>query len=565
MPVWEYKVISSGKGGFATPALLESFLNQLGKEDWEIINYQSPSDNPLAFHGLARRSTQRDWTLEDAAAAAARAETEKLRAEFEAKFRGMAAAGGTTEEKPETPGEAKPEPEDGGYRKPRDTDRDMDADAEEEEADDWDKLAAEEELPTLFEAIQPLMRRNPKGAGMSVGVDQLARKWHLSEDDVLGGLKECGFVIPDDEDAKPDYIEYDGDLFWVNVNRRGELWINTKEKPRPVFRIAQGNRIVPERADAATGESAPGGDGPGGESAQSEDAPPEASAKPVAGSGSRLPEGEALLKRIRPLMRRGRGGASGSFGFLSRALKCREADLAEAFQALGLAVPTEASQSSSRIELGDRAWWLNLDQRGTVWINEGRREPGGSDGGAAPDSGEATPRGETPQTDESAFPRSEPAATGEEVAAAPGPVTEGAAAAEPDAERTADGAEAAPAPAEVSAEADELLAAVRPLLKESRSGGLIGEICTLAESLGRNPERMLQVLSGFGLRIPEKPREKAVEVERTGSLYWLTRNAKDEIWLNAREAGAVEDGAERKPRRARRSASSVPSEPTPSE
>ena len=80
MAVWEYKVISSGKGGFATPALLESFLNQLGTDEWEIVEFRGQPDNPLAFSGLARRPTQRDWTLEDAAAAAARAEADKLRA-----------------------------------------------------------------------------------------------------------------------------------------------------------------------------------------------------------------------------------------------------------------------------------------------------------------------------------------------------------------------------------------------------------------------------------------------------------------------------------------------------
>src|ERR1043165_215589 len=87
MSLWEYKVITSGKGGFATPALLEKFLNDLGREEWEIVEFRSAPDNILAFSGLARRSTQRDWTLEDAAAAAAKAEAEKLRAEFEAKFK----------------------------------------------------------------------------------------------------------------------------------------------------------------------------------------------------------------------------------------------------------------------------------------------------------------------------------------------------------------------------------------------------------------------------------------------------------------------------------------------
>ena len=53
MSVWEYKVITSGKGGFATPALLETFLNQLGKEEWEILHFQSQPDNALAWRLLA--------------------------------------------------------------------------------------------------------------------------------------------------------------------------------------------------------------------------------------------------------------------------------------------------------------------------------------------------------------------------------------------------------------------------------------------------------------------------------------------------------------------------------
>src|SRR5579863_15926 len=123
MPVWEYKVISSGKGGFASPALLESFLNQLGGEEWEIIEFRGQPDNPLAFSGLARRPTQRDWTLEDAAAAAAKAEADKLRQEFEAKFRAASATGAAAGESPEEPQARHP---DDGLRRLRDTEHDSD-------------------------------------------------------------------------------------------------------------------------------------------------------------------------------------------------------------------------------------------------------------------------------------------------------------------------------------------------------------------------------------------------------------------------------------------------------
>src|SRR6478736_9686427 len=265
MSNWEYKVISSGKGGFASPALMEKFLNDLGQENWEILSFHQPADNALAFHGLARRSTQRDWTLEDAAKAAARAEADKLRAEFEAKFKAASGQPGATAEEE---GETFLADEKGGVagdlRRPRDTSRDDDPEASEEEnggtpKDDWDKLASEDELPAFFDALRPHMRRNQRGPGMSVGLDQLAKKWHLDESDLKTAIVECGLQIPADENAKPVYVEYEGELYWVNINRRGEIWLNLRDKPQPVFRIVQGKRVeeADEPAFAKAPESAP--------------------------------------------------------------------------------------------------------------------------------------------------------------------------------------------------------------------------------------------------------------------------------------------------------------------
>ena len=62
MALWEYKVITSGLHGFASPALLEAHLNTLAKDEWEIIIFQTQPNNPLAFNGLARRPTVRDWS-----------------------------------------------------------------------------------------------------------------------------------------------------------------------------------------------------------------------------------------------------------------------------------------------------------------------------------------------------------------------------------------------------------------------------------------------------------------------------------------------------------------------
>jgi len=519
MSLWEYKVITSGKGGFASPALLEKFLNDLGRDEWEIVHFQSAADNLLAFTGLARRSTQRDWSLQDAAAAAAKAEADKLRAEFAAKFQ-AATSSAAPEEKPASFIEEKTAPQD-DFRKPVDTSRDSDPDSGEDEAekDDWDKLNEENELPTFFDALKPHMRRNQRGPGMSVGVDYLAKKWDLSEEDVKGALVECGLQIAADENAKPVYVEYDGDLFWVNINRRGELWINTREKPRPVFRVVQATRVaddaLPETGSrTAEGEvRRPVSEVPAGRQERPESAiEPKAADQsgvrqpsPEIAASAPLPAGPALLERVRPQMRRNRRGpgGSGSTSFLSRALKCSEADLVAAFRTLGLVVPEKADDKPVVIEVGPDLWWLNLDSRGGLWINGREKEPG-----------EVVA----------------PAAAA--VAADPERVTQPPAASVP----------------------GTVLSAVRLLLKETKTGAVAGKTDRLAEELGKAPDEFVSTLVGSGLKVPEKAREKPVFVEHAGEIFWLNKNAKEELWLNAKaskyaDKGDGAAGEEKKPAR----------------
>jgi hypothetical protein len=542
MSVWEYKVISSGKGGFATPALLEKFLGDLGRDEWEIIHYQTSPDNPLAFSGLARRPTQRDWTLEGAASAAAKAEADKVRAEFEAKFKEVASRGpaGAEEAAPASFLEEKVAPED-GLRSLVDTSRDADADADDEESkgDEWDKLTAQEEdeLPTFFEAMRPHMRRNQRGPGMSVGVDYLARKWDQSEEDIKGALIECGFVIPESEDDKPVYLEYDGDLYWLNENRRGELWINTKEKPRRVFRAVKAERVTVEepvsdksdrgqrKSEPVEAAAKPEGGAPSAEAPVAEGSAP--AAKSDAPSAP-LPEGAGLLEKIRPLMRRNRRGpgGSGSGSFLSRALKCSEADLKAAFAGLGLTIPATPNDAPVYVEIEGQLWWLNLDSRGGLWINGRDKEPGETVASANAAPAEAP----APAATEAA-----PAASGEQP-----PATAAAA------------TEAKPA-------GDTVFAVVRPSLKPAKTG-VSAKVEAISEERGTAMDELVNHLVAAGLKLPEKPREKAVYVEAGGELYWLARNSKGELWLNAKpaqggdakaEGESDEKGGERKGGRSR--------------
>jgi hypothetical protein len=439
MALWEYKVITSGPHGFASPTLLEAHLNALGKDEWEIIHFQTLPNNSLAFNGLARRSTTRDWAPPEAAVVTAPKTMawDQPSTPIAAK---PAAAVAASEEKRELPpalveAEApKSKVEDTKLRTVRDTERDLDPDAQDEsEPEDWDKWEEQQdELPTLFEAIKPHLRRNQRGPGMAVAVDYLAKRWDQKEADIVGALKECGFTLPETEEADPDYFEFEGDLYWVNRNNRGQFFLNTREKPRPTFRVAPVTKLSPddpaaaelvneralekaeiekrnieraerlaaqaaaaaakaaarEQAQAAARErAAAAAADPAATPVEGAPAAEGAEAAAPAGPAEPLPTGSALLDKIRPLMRRNRRGPgySGSVVFLARALKASEADFVAALAGLGLNVPANAADKPVYVEIDGGEFWVNKDSRGGIWINGQEKRGGAPKAEAAPE------------------------------------------------------------------------------------------------------------------------------------------------------------------------------------
>jgi hypothetical protein len=599
MAIWEYKIIGSGKGGFGSPSLLEAHLNQFGKDEWEIIAFATNPDNPLAFTGLARRTTQRDWTLQDAAAAAAKAEAEKLRAEFAAKFQ-AAQPGAVAEEKP-TSLAADPAGAEGDLRSLRDTDRDQDPEAlADSDEDDWRKLESEDELPTFFEFIRPHMRRNQRGPGMSLAVDYLANKIDLSPGEVVGALKESGFTIPESEDEDPIYVEYDGDLYWVNANRHRQLFINTKEKPRPVFRVVKAQPVAPaeapeetkargegresrgRRAEAPVAPAEPSAETPGADSGAEAAAapaavPPEAAAVPAAVEGAPTPvappaasvlgEGaEALLVKLRPMMRRNRRapGVSGSAGFLSRALRQSEQEFVAALAAVGFVIPQGSNEKPVFQEAGSWTYWINRDGRGGLWINgrERRGRPGGErsapeSSGAAGDASSEDGAAGVPPTDasapvapalESTVPVAEPAASvatdGVSLPAADPAVAQPLVAADvavspPPSDTPTPAVEIAPEPAVPAAPSATLsLADVRALLRPKPRGGAQAGINFLEQALNRPAAAILEELVRAGLRVPASADEEPVTVELDDEVLWLGLTPrKGELVLTAKAKG----------------------------
>lgn len=126
-------------------------------------------------------------------------------------------------------------------------------------------------------------------------------------------------------------------------------------------------------------------------------------------------------------------------------------------------------------------------------------------------------------------------------------------------------AAAEPAPA-APRDPAAVLAGVRLLLKPTRTGGAAAKIENLAADLNQEVATLQAALVAAGLSVPEKAREKPVFVEHAGEIFWFNRNAKGDLWVNAKaskfadqddasEESGDEDGgtddADKKPRRPR--------------
>jgi hypothetical protein len=465
MATWEYKVLSSGKMGMASMALLEQFLNDLGKQQWEIVNWQTATDDPLRFTGLARRAILRDWAP-DEMPSAQRTEAELKREQEEAEKERDAWKQTIKEE--------------------------IEAFAGVEDDD------PEELTENLFGVLRPMLKRNQRGPGSSGSVEFLARRLQQEVDDLLGALGEAGLSLPEEGETEPVIVEAEGQIFWLNQNQRGEIWVNCV--PKGQFRPPAPPKAREERAERARPQAP--------ESIAPDDAPAEPA--PVAP----LPEGEALLERLRPLMRRNRRGQglSGSITFLARALRRSDADLEAALGALGLALPPSPDEKPAFVEHGGQLYWLHKNDKGQVWIHsrDTREEANDEEDGPDRSGGE---RGSTTEPERGSAETAAPAA---------------------------DTPPEAPLPTGSAALAPEVvLAAIRPhFAKNRRSNALSARPAAVAEALGVSQADLVDALVRAGLAVPAEEKDKPVFVEHGGEIFWFNRNAKDELWLNAKPKAA---------------------------
>ncbi|MBI3884664.1 MAG: hypothetical protein HY302_02885 [Opitutae bacterium] len=485
MANWEYKLISSGPLGFASMTLLEQHLNQMGKEEWEIVNFVTKADNPLVFHGLARRPIARDWfPPAEAKPACAPPATPKEDEDDGKDERSFA------EDLPAQRPANAPEPVDLGLG-------------------DFDDLAgSEEDLPTLFDALQPFLRRNPRG-DLSAGLDFLAKKFEQGERELLGAFEECGLKTPERAGEKGEVVDFDGGLYWLERDTKGRVWINTREKK---FKTTRGTPVAAEaQAEKAAAPK---------EHQWEQDAPPERSARPDrparpeqptrAERQERQPRPEAaplrdadsFLGRIRSMMRRNRRGHgwSGSFPYLTKALSLDEAQLLAQLGELGLPLRDERDKPVF-VEDGEFLFWLNKNHRGEIWINAKLAREGGHRGDE---------RGADRRTD---------------AAPAPGAAPVGPAPA---------------APAKPALPPENVLSAVRLLLQPKKRGeGVTAQVAEVATKLEKSEAQMVDLLASAGLSVPESAKAKPAFVEQGDEIFWLNLNPKGQVWINAKQSRAA--------------------------
>jgi hypothetical protein len=213
---------------------------------------------------------------------------------------------------------------------------------------------------------------------------------------------------------------------------------------------------------------------------------------------------KTMLAKIRGMMRHNRRGHgwSGSFPYLTKALKLDEAQLLEQLAAFGLRL--EGGAEPVIAQENGFAYWLNKNQRGEIWINAeearpeaGSPEPAAGQPAASPERAHESPKADVPETK--------------------------------------------------TLPPENILTAVRLLMQPKKRGeGVTALISELSAKLEKSDEQVMAMLASTGLQLPESPKAKPTFAEHGGEIYWLNANAKGQVWLNAKQSAATKKSKAKK-------------------
>jgi hypothetical protein len=501
MSLWEYKLLSSKQTPFANLSLLESFLNVLGKDQWEIISWRTSPDNPLEFEALAKRLAYKEWYLEGPL--------------------------------PQPPPASAAAP----ARKKDDSLREIvlpEAAASEEDDSIWDDDDEGEMPENIFEAVRPFLKRNPQSNILAASVELLAEKFGVEERDLINAFSEEGLKEIPPGSQRGETFEHGGFLYWFNRNQRGQVWINAKQKPKEQPQL-QRQEESPS-TDSEASETAPDPDSSNTDSQTS------------SSEGTSDAPNRTILDRIRPMMRRNKRGHgfSGSIDFLARALKTDPAELISQIEALGVRMPATAEERIEAVPIGRHEWYFNRASNGQIWINgrdhrpDRQMKPSQAPAAEATSAEEVATAGhsapaevapEDDSTPTAVAPEQAPESAGEPVA---GDSTAPVDRSDPSDQSSEPEPEAAPSSA-APEDLAWLLSLKEHLSKAGRGSVLSAELASVADAIREPRLNTVERLARCGLQIPDTPGTDGSAVSHEGQIWWVSMSPSEELVLNVKD------------------------------
>jgi hypothetical protein len=218
------------------------------------------------------------------------------------------------------------------------------------------------------------MRHNRHSAGLSGSVSYLARALRTEPRTLVAAFEALGLVLPSRPSDKAVFVDIGASVYWLNRDKTGQVWINTREKrdeaePRPQPPAEPAPAAVasePAQPEPTATESVPVA-GPEAVPAAPAEVPaavPAAEPPPVApAEGSPLAAVRLLLKETR------RGGVAAEVGHLAELLGKSADDLLATLVGLGFKVPDKAREKPAYVEHAGEILWLNRNAKGGLWLN----------------------------------------------------------------------------------------------------------------------------------------------------------------------------------------------------
>lgn len=81
----------------------------------------------------------------------------------------------------------------------------------------------------ILTAVRLLMQPKKRGEGVTAQIGELSAKLEKSDEQVLAMLASTGLQLPESPKAKPTFAEHGGEIYWLNANAKGQVWLNAKQ------------------------------------------------------------------------------------------------------------------------------------------------------------------------------------------------------------------------------------------------------------------------------------------------------------------------------------------------